>query len=146
MDILLLSLNFKMSATESSPNYDDHRDRDSHKHSSSPYDDRDDNREIKKVLIEVEKSLEELRSRYLQVKEDLQKQAELVKYKQELEPKKVSNFEREPIKTELRDIEQQLNELEINLESVLLPDLFWQAVRFGGLGIAIGWFLKYLAG
>ena len=141
MDILLLSLNFKMSATESSPNYDNRGDRDSHKHSSSPNGDR----EIEKVLTEVGQSLEELKNRYLQVKQDWQRHSELVKYKQELEQKKASNFEREPIKTELRDIEQQLSELEINLESVLLPDLFWQAIRFGGLGIAIGWFLKSLA-
>ena len=142
MDILLLSLNFKMSATESSPKYDDHGDRNPNKHSSSANGDR----ETEKVLIEVEQSLEEIRKRYFQVKEDWQKHAELVQYKQDLEQKKASNLEREPIKTELRDIEKQLSELEINLESVLLPDLFWQAVRFGGLGIAIGWLLKSLAG
>ena len=131
-----------MSSNESSPNYDSHEDRDRNKNSSSDNSDR----EIEKVLIEVGQSLEELRTRYLQVKQDWQRHSELVKYKQELEQKKASNFEGEPIKTELRDIEQQLSELEINLESVLLPDLFWQAVRFGGFGIAIGWLLKSLAG
>ncbi|ELS05364.1 hypothetical protein Xen7305DRAFT_00051070 [Xenococcus sp. PCC 7305] len=103
-------------------------------------------REISQILTEVGQSLEELRTRYLQVEQDWQRHAELVKHKQELEQKKASNFEREPIKTELKDIEQQISELEINLESVLLPDLFWQAVRFGGLGIAIGWLLKSIAG
>jgi len=102
-------------------------------------------REIAKILTEVGQSLEELRKRYLQVQQDWQKHTELVQYKQELEQKKAHNFEREPIKTELNDIEKQISELEINLESVLLPDIFWQAVRFGGLGIAIGWLLKSFA-
>ena len=131
-----------MSSNESSPNYDVHEDRDRNENDSADNGDR----EIAKVLTEVGQSLEELRNRYMQVKQDWQSHAELVKYKQELQQKKANNFEREPIKTELRDLEQQLSELEINLESVLLPDLFWQAVRFGGLGIAIGWLLKSLAG
>ena len=131
-----------MSTNESSPKYDDHQDRDPNENNSAPNGDR----EIAKILTEVGESLEALSDRYLQVKQDWQRHTELVKYKQELEQKKASNFEREPIKTELKDIEQQISDLEINLESVLLPDLFWQALRFGGLGIAIGWLLKSLAG
>ncbi len=130
-----------MSSNESSPNYDSREENDRNENSSSNNGDR----EIAKVLTEVGQSLEELKNRYLQVKQDWQRRAELVKYKQELQQKKANNLEREPIKTELRDLEQQISELEINLESVLLPDLFWQAVRFGGLGIAIGWVLKSLA-
>ena len=130
-----------MSSNESSPNHDRHEAQDSHENHSAENGDR----EIAKILTEVGQSLEELRNRYLQVKQDWQRHTELVKYKQELEQKKASNFEKEPLKTELRDIEQQLSDLEINLESVLLPDLFWQAVRFGGLGIAIGWVLKSFA-
>ena len=130
-----------MSSNESSSNYGNHQDPDSSENNAGD----DGDREIAKVLTEVGESLEELSARYLQVKQDWQRHSELVKYKQELEQKKDSNLEREPIKTELRDLEQQISELEINLESVLLPDLFWQAVRFGGLGIAIGWLLKSLA-
>ncbi|MDJ0900303.1 MAG: hypothetical protein QNJ55_15980 [Xenococcus sp. MO_188.B8] len=130
-----------MSSNESSPNYDSREEHDRNENSSSNNGDR----EIAKVLTEVGQSLEELRNRYLQVKQDWQRRAELVKYKQELQQKKANNLEREPIKTELRDLEQQISELEINLESVLLPDLFWQAVRFSGLGIVIGWVLKSLA-
>ena len=130
-----------MSSNESSPNYDSREEHDRNENSFSNNGDR----EIAKVLTEVGQSLEELRNRYLQVKQDWQRRAELVKHKQELQQKKVNNLEREPIKTELRDLEQQISELEINLESVLLPDLFWQAVRFSGLGIVIGWVLKSLA-
>jgi hypothetical protein len=37
-----------------------------------------------------------------------------------------------------------LEEVDLMLESRLLNlwEPFWQAVRFGGLGIAIGWFLR----
>ena len=140
MDILFLSLDFKMSSNESASKYDNYEE--GKENSSSDNSDR----EIAKILTEVGQSLEELRTRYLQVQQDWQKHAELIKYKEKLEQKKANNFEREPIKTELKDIEKQISELEINLESVLLPDIFWQAVRFGGLGIAIGWLLKSFAG
>ena len=142
MDILFLSLIFTMSTNESSSNFHDNQEREPNENHTANNGDR----EIAKVLQEVGQSLGELSDRYSQVKQDWQRHTELVKYKQELEQKKASNFEREPIKTELRDIEQQISELELNLESVLLPDLFWQAVRFGGLGIAIGWLLKSLVG
>ncbi len=131
-----------MSTNESPSNYDHHQEREPDENNAADNGDR----EIAKVLQEVGQSLAEISDRYSQVKQDWQRHTELVKYKQELEQKKASNFEREPIKTELRDIEQQISDLELNLESVLLPDLFWQAVRFGGLGIAIGWLLKSLAG
>ena len=129
-----------MSSNESASKYDKYEE--GKENSSSDNSDR----EIAKILTEVGQSLEKLRTRYLQVKQDWQKHAELIKYKEKLEQKKANNFEREPIKTELKDIEKQISELEINLESVLLPDIFWQAVRFGGLGIAIGWLLKSFAG
>lgn len=129
-----------MSSNESAFNSDNPEDRQENVAATNS------DREIEKTLTEVGQSLEALRQRYLQVQQDWQRHAELVKYKQELEQKKAHNFEKEPIKTELNDIEKQISELEINLESVLLPDIFWQAVRFGGLGIAIGWFLKSFAG
>lgn len=51
---------------------------------------------------------------------------------------------------ELQRLKQQLNELESQLESLLfdwrsLQEPFWQAVRFGGLGIVIGWILRGIA-
>ncbi len=101
---------------------------------------------VEKILTDVGHSLTELENRYEQVKEDWHRYTELQNHQEELEAKKINNFEKEPIKTELKHLLQELEELEINLESVLLPDLFWQAVRFGGLGIVIGWLLKSLAG
>ena len=131
-----------MSSNESTSNYSNNSENGDRQKNTSVV---NGDSEIELVLTEVGQSLEELRTRYLQVNQDWQRYSELVKYKEELVQTKANNFEKEPIKTELRDIEQQISELEIKLESVLLPDLFWQAIRFGGLGIVIGWLLKTLA-
>ncbi|MEM6518988.1 MAG: hypothetical protein AAF722_06600 [Cyanobacteria bacterium P01_C01_bin.70] len=50
----------------------------------------------------------------------------------------------------LKRLQQQLHDLEVQLESQLfdwrsLHEPFWQAVRFGGLGIIIGWVLHIIA-
>ncbi|MGD1862230.1 MAG: hypothetical protein ACFB0E_19960 [Leptolyngbyaceae cyanobacterium] len=50
----------------------------------------------------------------------------------------------------LQQLQQQLHDLEVQLESQLfdwrsLYEPFWQAVRFGGLGIIIGWILHLIA-
>ncbi len=48
---------------------------------------------------------------------------------------------------ELQDIHRQLETLEADLMSATLPwqtlvEPFWQGIRFGGLGLVIGWVLK----
>ena len=101
---------------------------------------------VEKILTDVGDSLAELEDRYHQVRQDWQRYTGLQQHQEGLEAKKIHNVEKEPIKTELKHLIQELEALEMNLESVLLPDLFWQAVRFGGLGIVIGWLLKSLAG
>ena len=57
---------------------------------------------------------------------------------------------RQQIQAQLRQIGQELDKIELNLESRLfswgsLKEPFWLAVRFGGLGVLIGWFLKSLS-
>lgn len=89
-------------------------------------------------LENVERSLVALKDRYAQVQRDQQRKAVLETQKESAQ-----------LKTELREIEQQLEELELNLESRLfswsgLKEGFWLAVRFGGLGIAIGWSLALM--
>ncbi|HTL88137.1 MAG TPA: hypothetical protein VL134_01965 [Leptolyngbya sp.] len=96
------------------------------------------------ALENVERSLSDLKDRYAQIQRDQERLETLQQRKAELKKSKSSGF-----KTELREIEQQLEELEINLESRLfswsgLKEVFWQAVRFGGLGIAIGWSLAFI--
>ena len=97
--------------------------------------------ELAQILDEVERSLALLQSRHKQVKQDYFARSHTLIRQQELKAKSGSK----PLKTELRAIQQELDDLELSLESVLLPDIFWQVVRFVFLGIAIGWFLHLWA-
>ena len=99
------------------------------------------NNELIQILNEVERSLDELQSRHNQVKQDWSKRSHTLERLQELKDKSAPK----PLKTELRAIQQELDDLEFSLESVLLPDIFWQVVRFVFLGMAIGWFLRLWA-
>ncbi|MFW6359862.1 MAG: hypothetical protein ACOC0N_11715 [Chroococcales cyanobacterium] len=107
--------------------------------------------ELDQALEQVERSLFDLKVRYAQVQRDTERKSELERRQKELQrqPKRIRNLPE--IKAELRQIEQQLEHIELNLESRLfswsgLKDPFWQAVRFGGLGIILGWILKSCAG
>lgn len=110
----------------------------------------EDNQELDfaQELEEVERSLLALRERHDQVTRDRTQQAQWQQRWDELQHNKHKTPE---IKAELRHIKQQLEVLELNLESQLfswrsLKKPFWQAVRFGGLGVIIGWILKSCAG
>ncbi|MEY2832440.1 MAG: hypothetical protein RLZZ574_1698 [Cyanobacteriota bacterium] len=95
------------------------------------------------ILIEVEQSLVQLQLRHTQVKQDWEKRSQIKARQQEL--KQQAKSLPQPLKTELRSLQQELDRLELTLESVLLPDIFWQVIRFVFLGIAIGWFLHIYA-
>ncbi len=100
--------------------------------------------EFEQSLEETQRSLESLKDRYFQVKEDLQKKQELQKLKLKLKQEK--NPKEYPLKTELNHIQQEIDNIELNLESHLfqwsqLQEPFWLIIRFGGLGIVIGYIL-----
>ncbi|MEA5551550.1 hypothetical protein VB713_11255 [Anabaena cylindrica UHCC 0172] len=104
--------------------------------------------DFEQELAEVETSLQLLKERYAQVQRDQQQKAQ---WQQELKNLKQNKKQPPEIKSELKRIEKQLEALELNLESQLftwstLKRPFWQSVRFGGLGIIIGWLLKSCAG
>ncbi|MFN6179195.1 MAG: hypothetical protein ACK57R_12475 [Dolichospermum sp.] len=99
-------------------------------------------------LEEVETSLRFLKDRYTQVQNDQQQKAQ---WQQELKNLRQNSKQTPEIKAELTRIQKQLETLEINLESRLfswntLKRPFWQAIRFGGLGVIIGWLLKSWVG
>ena len=106
--------------------------------------------DIELTLAEIERSLEQFKSRYAQVKRDLDEQAELKGQLRQAQ----ADYRREKtpaLKQEVRQIQQRLEELEITLESQLVSwgwvrETFWQVVRFGGLGVVIGWLLRSWAG
>jgi molecular chaperone DnaK (HSP70) len=103
--------------------------------------------EFEKELEDVERSLILLKERYTQVQADQSLQVQLQEQLQEISQKRSST----QMKAELRQIKQQLEMLEINLESRLFSwvsfrEPFWQVVRFGGMGVIIGWLLKSWVG
>lgn len=113
----------------------------------TPSDSQADDRSFDESLQLVERSLHDLKERYAQVQLDQQRQGELRDRQQQIQAELRSGQSSE-LQLELRRIEQELEALELNLESRLfswtgLKEVFWQAVRFGGLGLAIGWSLAF---
>ena len=106
--------------------------------------------EFSLLLADVERSLVALKQRYTQVQQDLKRQAELQQRLKQVKPELRRNHISE-LKVELQQIKEQLETIEINLESQMfswgsLREPFWQAIRFGGLGVIVGWILKSYAG
>jgi len=119
--------------------------------------------EFEQALREVEHSINTLKQRYTQVQQAQHHQTELQQRQQQIRPEWDKN-QSPQLEKELIEIREQLQELEVTLESALLSDrhlkaifweglrrgllgeVFWQIVRFGGLGIVIGWILKSCAG
>lgn len=90
-------------------------------------------------IAELETELTTLRDRYQQIsaadltRADLQERQKIVK----------ARGKSPETKQELQEIAEKLNDLENILESQLMTmEPFWTAIRFGGLGILIGWALK----
>ena len=106
--------------------------------------------EFEQELASIERSLVALKERYTQVQTDRRRQAQLQQRLNELN-QELDQQQLPEIKLELRQIKQQLQVLEVNLESQLFSwntfkEPFWQVVRFGGLGVVVGWILKSCAG
>ena len=104
--------------------------------------------ELIRSLLDTERSLIALKERYAQVRQDQQRQAELQQRLKQVKRELPSNHS-PGLKAELKQIQEQLEAIELNLESQLftwgsLKEPFWQAVRFGGLGIVVGWILRWL--
>jgi len=107
-----------------------------------------DNVELGEAIAAVERSLLALKERYAQVQEDREKRSQYQQRQQHLEEEDPQQPE---IQAELQRLQQEIDALDLNLESRLFrwrsfQQPFWQAVRFGGLGVAIGWLLKSCAG
>jgi chromosome segregation ATPase len=107
------------------------------------------NADIEGSIAEVEQALIALKERYAQVESDRQRKVELKNRIEEIKPQLAKNKLPE-LQAELKEIKTQLEVIEANLESQLFTvdvfkEPFWQAVRFGGLGIVVGWILKSCA-
>jgi hypothetical protein len=100
--------------------------------------------EFDREIAELEQTISALKHRQADTQLAAQEQVVLVRQRNELKQKGGNRAE---VKQELVLIRSRLAELDLILESRLLDEWklmwepFWQAVRFGGLGIAIGWFI-----
>ncbi len=106
--------------------------------------------DFEQALAEVERSLQALQARYTQICADQDRQQSLKEQLHQTQ-RQYQQTRTKSLRAELKRLQTQLDELEIALESQLfswqgLREIFWQAVRFGGLGIIIGWLLKSYAG
>jgi hypothetical protein len=119
--------------------------------------------EFADAIREVEIALDRLKHRYRQITEAKQERTEL---EQGFTSKELEYRENPlpPLETELQQIREQIQELDIILESDLLKndelrrmfwegirqgllgEVFWQIVRFGGIGVLLGWVLKSCTG
>jgi len=102
--------------------------------------------EFAEEIAEVERSLLSLKERYAEVQQSQSRQAELQERQREIRQTRQNQH----LRQELHQIKEQLEAIELTLESRLfnwssIKEPFWQAVRFGGLGIILGWVLKSLA-
>ena len=110
-----------------------------------------DEQDLEQAIASVEASLTQLKERYHQVQRDQKRRAQLKALKQELTQDAKANKTEALIRSELKHIEQEISNIELHLESRLwnwkeLQEPFWQAVRFTGVGIIIGWVLKLVSG
>ena len=110
-------------------------------------------------LAALTQSLQTLQTRYDEVQSHRAKQQQLDEHRADLEARWQTE-QRPELEQELQQVKAQLEELSLQLESELLTDkqlqtvfwdglrqglmgdVFWQIVRFGGLGIVVGWLLK----
>jgi hypothetical protein len=106
----------------------------------------DEEQDIGQALIDAERALEALKERYIQVSADQQR---LQDAQQELRRAQQQENQRSSpaLRADIKHLKTQIDELELALESRLfswrgLKESFWQAVRFGLLGVVVGWLLK----
>ena len=101
----------------------------------------DETLEFDREIAELEAAISALKQRQAEIELAEREQVVLERQRNELKHKGSKSPE---VKQELAQIRSRLEELDLILESRLLNmwEPFWQAVRFGGLGIAIGWFIS----
>ena len=106
--------------------------------------------ELARALAEIERNLAAVKERYSQVQYYQKRKVELQHRLEEVRPE-VRRQKTHKLREELQQIQTELETIELNLESSLfgwtsIKEPFWQALRFGGLGIVIGWLLKSCTG
>lgn len=114
---------------------------------SQPNDDPSSWVALEAALAAVQQKLRDFEDRYGQVRRDQRLREERLAEQRSLASRPPSPA----LEAELAQIQQEIAEIDLALESRLfswdgLKEVFWQAVRFGGLGILLGWLLKTWTG
>ena len=96
--------------------------------------------EFEETLRNVDQALRQLKRRYVEIRRAQTQRTQLMAKAQQSDLPTA----------ELLAINQQIEQLEATLESKLfhwtqLKEPFWQIIRFGGLGMILGWILKSCA-
>ena len=105
-------------------------------------------------LATTETAVVQVRSRLEQVRADRERRAtlgdrlEVVRADLARERDRAT---RDDLQQTIQSLQTQLEEVDLALESRLfaesgLKEVFWQAIRFGSLGVVLGWLLKLWAG
>ncbi|WP_247216114.1 DUF2203 domain-containing protein [Synechococcus sp. C9] len=94
------------------------------------------------ALAQLENDLMALKARYHQVQTAQKARSELQPRHTQVR-EHLRRYKNREAQAELQQLQRQLAELEVTLESQLLTwssfkQPFWQAVRFGGLGFVLG--------
>lgn len=123
----------------------------------------DESAEFTQAIEAVETAIASLKYRYRQINEAEQQKKDLEAQFSQIEPQWRENPLPE-LEKELEQIREQIQELEVILESNLLKEgelkrlfwegirrgllgeVFWQIVRFGGIGVLLGWILRSCTG
>lgn len=118
--------------------------------------------ELDQAIAEVEELLDQVKQRYEQIRIAQADLAPLKQQRQDLQKQLKSGSQaqskaqalaqsqwrdRQGIKEELATVELRLTEISVELESRLISwqsfrEPFWQILRFGGVGIILGYYLK----
>jgi hypothetical protein len=93
-------------------------------------------------LAELKQQYEALEARYQQVFADKAQVAQIQARKAEIQGQAELRAEAQRIEAQLRDLEVNL-ECRLSLPWTGMKQAFWQAVRFGGLGLVLGWGLAF---
>lgn len=99
--------------------------------------------EAGRTVAAVSESLDHLEERLRRLRTAVNNLAQL----QQIQERLAASDQLALAAEEVRSLEQQAEELELAVSSEFfswqqLKEPFWQAVRFGGLGLVVGWLLR----
>ena len=101
------------------------------------------------AIAELEQNVAALRQRYTDV-EKAQAEKQELRVRINRAQNELRQHRTKQVKEELKALQTRMDELELTLESHLFSwsafkEPFWQAIRFGGIGVVLGWILHKMA-